>query len=97
MSNFEGSPLNEDKLRWHEFEMSEDLKRIEEGSTPDEIAWAHNFVAKVHKNNQLFKDQVGNGILARYGVEDDDQLPVAGLIEMAEKHAEWMREHPIHD
>jgi hypothetical protein len=77
--------------------MDQDLKMVEEGSTPEEVARAHNFVAEIARDIQDFREQVGNSILARYGVEEHDQLPTAGIIEYAEAHAQWMKEHPIHE
>ena len=95
MSSPERSSFSQDRLRWLEFEMGQELEMIEEGSTPESIAQSRNFLAKVHENNRRFDEQAGNAILARYGAEDNDQLPAAGLIEYAEAHAAWIKEHPI--
>ena len=84
--------FNPHKLAWLEFEMDQELEMIEEGSTPDGIVQARNFVAEVVADGQKFRESVGNDILARYGVQEHDQLPAAGLIEYAEAHARWMKE-----
>jgi len=97
MSNPEGQAFNKDRLRWLEFEMEQDLQMIQEGSTPDEVARAHSFVNRIRESNQRFDELVGNEILARYGVDDSDQLPTAGIIKYAEAHAKWIEEHPIHE
>ena len=87
--------FNPQRLTWLEFEIDQELEMVEEGSTPDEVAQARDFLAAVTRNNREFREQVGNDILARYGVEEYDQLPAAGLIEHAEAYAAWMKEHPI--
>ena len=73
-------------------EAAHDLRLVEEGASPDQVALLREALAKSKIMGAAIYEEIIKPYLEQYGVNDEEELPPVAQIEIFDKKARWFRE-----